>query len=507
MDDPSLVCFINSTDRTSARAEIRVEHARRVIAGAQLTPSNLREVKMFSNVPVFRWNEAEGECDLMEGYCEKEKVLVIPSKDYGKSFREAFEETGLDEAVERICKLLRDFRFPTEGDFLRAFACVLTPAAMQGGLLGKERAPYFHLTKEEQGTGGGTFCQMMGRLCGQRPRSISNLTQKEMDLAIGGWLMGSSDTIAYLDNITGDAIDKNANLASFVTEESYNARALYKQQFIDVTGRMLMGNSNGAALGDDMIARTVEICLHNRPDNYKYQDWNGEDGQEGLFNEISGNLPDYLGAIYRIFNEWHSDGCPKGKISGFRFKKWEKVLAGIIDYVFPEAFLMEGMDRRRQCLKSADQQMLRSLFKKVVEDEDSVGKQLAAACLARIELGRDAEDDRVGNRAKSLGRVLRKLWPDESEYQFDDLFGVKIEEDWAMSGNEKRYYRITPLERSEEVSHGAEIIDGMLERRRKSSSGGEVVPDCTGLASVEEVAVKAAVSSKVDADLSFEIAE
>lgn len=464
IDDPDHATFIrHSENGNRIRANVGFDHAKKVIAGARLYPSNLRHLKRFSKIPVLM--EAPSGAQVIEGYCPDRKILVLRKTGLSTPLVERMRQTTLSQAIHRLTYLLRDFYFISKGDFLRCFAALLTPAAVQGGLMGDTaRAPYFHITKEIQGTGGGMLCQLIPHLYGQEPHSMTKFDAKELTYEMGLWLSGT-DTIAYLDNVTGDAISRNSDLASFITEPKYNARVLFGQKHLDVTGKILMGNSNGATLGKDIVDRVVEIRIFKRPKGYEFTSWNGKRHEEAYRQYIKRHSISYLADIYTIWTHVLQRKDLAGETTGFRFGAWEDLLAQLIQLCFPGCVLMENMEDRRKVLRDAGHERLRKLFSTIIESDD-VAVPLRPIRLAEIE----AEDSgafpsSLRGKSISLGIALKKQFPEVGTHVFDDRFHVSVLNLIDDSNNDYRTYAITSLPQFERKYDPmkSEIMDGLLE--------------------------------------------
>jgi hypothetical protein len=180
-------------------------------------------VDTLAHVPVLVWSP--GGLKVITGYCREHKILAPEG------------EIDLPEpvtAAAELLELIRDFGFATPGAAGRAIAFMLTPALMNGRFPDSGRSPFFMVEKDQIGTGGGTFMQMLAAIYAAKPCSISPIDPKSALENLSKHLFGGINFI-YFDNIRGKLLTNLWFLESFITEPHFDCRAPYLHSSVDVT--------------------------------------------------------------------------------------------------------------------------------------------------------------------------------------------------------------------------------------------------------------------------------
>jgi len=130
-------------DGEDAPAICKKDEAEAILAAKSFTAS-LPPIVVRSQCPLLV--ESGGNLKVVAGYDRESGVLAMGCEP---------EQMTMQEAKHLISLLLRDFDFPTAGDYSRAAAGFISPALVLGGLLGEYRAPadYSEADKSQSGKG------------------------------------------------------------------------------------------------------------------------------------------------------------------------------------------------------------------------------------------------------------------------------------------------------------------------------------------------------------------
>jgi hypothetical protein len=106
------------------------ERTAKVILAADAFRDEIPRISLMSDCPVLV-ERSNGTLAVVTGYDEETGIFAQGEVD----------EVSLDQAVPMLMEIIQDFDFTEPGDRSRALASLVTPAIIQGGLLGAERAP------------------------------------------------------------------------------------------------------------------------------------------------------------------------------------------------------------------------------------------------------------------------------------------------------------------------------------------------------------------------------
>jgi hypothetical protein len=417
-----IVSFVDDRERCVFSQRVKgekvpatfTEAQARLVLGAWMNNMDLlRQVEVVSPSPVLAWDGEQAV--LVNDYCPKTRILATGDK---------LELPTVAEAVELLTGLLRDYDLPTPGDWGRTLALVITPALAQGGFLGKGRAPLFLVRKNKHQAGGSLLLRLVAGIYGWDPKPVPQSERPERMMEDLSRMLLAGTGYIYFDNVRGDLMKRLPALESLLTEPHFSCRAPYLHGEADVTRRVLAVSSNGATFSGDLASRTVEICLHKRPADYKFHDW----PEGGIEEHLAAHSTEYLGAVFALVAAWAAAGRPPGRnSSGFRFTQWERACSWILENCVEGLPLLDAKHGEAQeRLADPDYDLLRSLFRLAIEDESRC--EWTASGLG--ELGVEAgllEGTGESNRFK-LGKALKRRFPEDGEYSFDgDEFTVTRE--------------------------------------------------------------------------------
>ena len=433
LDDPDRCRFRTRNREGSLMPSNFTEADGRIFLSSWMNSLDLmRNVDVFSNVPVLAW--------------DGEKPVLV--NNYDPALRILASGQPLDqpppaEAVERLCRLLRDYDFETNEDMGRAIALLLSPALVQGGFLGKGRVPLFLIEKSAASAGGSLLLRLACQIYGMKPKPISKLDNRDKTVEDISRLLMSGAGFIYFDNARGRGLQELPELESLLTEPFFNCRAPYLHGEADVTRRVLAVSSNGAVFSHDLATRTVKIRIKKQPASYKFAEY-----KEGSIEDhLIANANYYLGAVFSLVKDWADQGRPAGKhLTGFRFTQWEQACAWILETHLDGMTLLDASHQDAQeRLADPNHDLLRNLFRLVVEGETR--GELTASHLAEIAAEAGLIDgDEQQNRLK-IGKAMKSRFPNDGDHWFDGShFQVTRETRTSLSGNghSVSYYQISP---------------------------------------------------------------
>jgi hypothetical protein len=408
-----IVSFVDNAERCifsqrgkegNVPATFTEAHARLFLGSWMNNMDLLRQVEVVSPSPVLAWDGEQAV--LVNDYCPKTRILATGGK---------LELPSVAEAVELLTGLLRDYDLPTLGDWGRALALVMTPALAQGGFLGKGRAPLFLVRKNKHQAGGSLLLRLVAGIYGWEPKPVPQSERPERMMEDLSRMLLAGTGYIYFDNVRGDLMKRLPWLESLLTEPKFSCRAPYLHGEADVTRRVLAVSSNGSTFSGDLASRTVEICLHKRPADYKFHDW----PEGGIEEHLAAHSTEYLGAVFALVAAWAKAGRPPGRnLTGFRFAQWERACSWILENCVDGVPLLDAQHGEAQVrLADPDYDLLRSVFRLAVEGESRCEWTASGLAQLAAESGLLEGTEEV-NRFR-LGKALKRRFPEDGEYPFD----------------------------------------------------------------------------------------
>lgn len=407
LDQPDRFYFVHGgggDGQVECVAKFEKKHAEVVLGASVDCAEVLRPVSVCSKLPVLVDDGAEG-CELVTDYSLEHKILVASATHYRDPI------THLD-AWRFLDHLVSDFSFTSSADKAAFLALMITPALAQGGFLHGRRVPFFVISKDQKGAGGGTACQLVSRLYGQQPAAIVVRDPGRVYESISRTLFGGS-SIVYLDNVRGHVLSDLPFLESLLTEPFFDGRMIYRHGQIDVTRVTLMATSNGMVLSEDLADRAVETRIQKQPSTHTFFQWPGGD----LPSHVERNQAFYLACIHTVLRAWVDAGRPLAPaVSGIRFKEWEAVLDGILA-MRPHDPLVMFPDGERGRRRMADrlsfpefdrvQALCTDLVKRGLDGQWLTARQIAELLDDRVTVNGDELD----HLAQVIGIMLTNFCP------------------------------------------------------------------------------------------------
>lgn len=341
---------------------------------------------------------------------------------------DAVPDMTLEKAVPLIEGLLGDFNFATEGDKARAIAALVTPALITGQLLGG-RAPIDLGEADEPQAGKGYRARVTASVYNAKVKSITERRGGgvgSMEESLGRALISGACYIC-LDNLRGK-VDSPA-LESFMTEDTFLARALRIDAFIDPRRVTIMLTSNKAELTTDLARRSSCVRIRKRAPGYQYRKY----AEGDVVDHIRANQPLYLGAVFAVVRAWHAQGCPRTAETRHDFRVWARTLDWIVQNLFHTCPLMDGHQQAQTRMANPMLTWLRDLAIAVLRQQRD-GQWMRTHALADVaetdgniqipglQEGQDMTSELVRKTVlQAFGKRLKQCFREEGEVAIDDL--------------------------------------------------------------------------------------
>ena len=343
------------------------------------------------------------------------------------------------QAVESLKGILCDFNFPTEADFSRAFASLISPALKMGGWINDDFP--LDMAEADKSQSGKTFRQkIVCRIYNEAPTSITISAGGvgSIDEKISGALLKGRPFIT-LGNIRGK-IDSQIMEESLRGSGRVNCRGYRQVGEVDTKPFLWQLSTNGAELTRDLANRAIVTKIRKQPDDYKWREFPEGD----LEMHIIKNQDFYLSCVFSVLKSWLEEGRPQTMESRHEFRGWSRAMDGIVQQC-GLAPLLDGHREQQQRTANPNLQWLREIA--LALPESDLGKGLSASFL--VDLGEDNFIEMPGNpRSKDepyikAGRILGKIFRDaESEEIEVDGFVVnrQVMVDYGDAGRSSKKY-------------------------------------------------------------------
>jgi hypothetical protein len=302
------------------------EQTAKLIAAAAAFRDAMRPIHVLTRCPVLI--ERSGSLIQVSGYDRASGILAAG---------DPAEPMDVAEARRLLSEILAGFRFATPADRARALAAMVTPALVFGGLL-RGRAPVDLGEADASQTGKGYRNKLTAALYAQ---SVKTVTQQRagvgsMEESFNMALIRGANFIA-LDNVRGK-ID-SPSFESFLTEDTYHARAPYREPVeIDPRRVVIMLTSNRADVTPDLANRCACVRLLKQPEGHAFAHYPEGD----ILEHVRANQARYLGAVFAIVRAWHDAGKPRTTETRHDFRPWAQVLDWITRNLLDAGPLLDG---------------------------------------------------------------------------------------------------------------------------------------------------------------------
>lgn len=248
---------------------------------------------------------------------------------------------SLEEAVDAVIGLLRDFQFHTPADRARAVAALLTPAMVYGQLLGESRIPMFLIEADQSQSGKGYFTELVAAILGERPKIVVprrggvGSFDEDFNAAL---LRGCP--IILCDNLRGPL--DSPHIESFLTAGGLFMVRTFRRAPADIDPRryIIFATSNRFESTADMENRIVRVRLCKRPQQYVFDRY----PQGHILEYVRAHQPFYLAAVFAILREWIIQGRPQTEETRHSFRGWAQSMDWIILNLFKDRINGRLMD-------------------------------------------------------------------------------------------------------------------------------------------------------------------
>ncbi len=302
------------------------EQTAKLIAASAAFRDAMRPIHVLTRCPVLI--ERAGSLIQVSGYDRASGILAAG---------DPAEPMDVAEARRLLSDILAGFRFATPADRARAMAAMITPALVLGGLL-RGRAPVDLGEADASQTGKGFRNKLTAALYAQ---SVKTVTQQRagvgsMEETFNLALIRGANFIA-LDNVRGK-ID-SPSFESFLTEDTYHARAPYREPVeIDPRRVVIMLTSNKADVTPDLANRCACVRLLKQPEGHAFTSYPEGD----ILEHVRARQARYLGAVFAIIRAWHDAGKPRTTETRHDFRPWAQVLDWITRNLLEAGPLLDG---------------------------------------------------------------------------------------------------------------------------------------------------------------------
>ena len=353
-------------------------------------------------------------------------------------------DVPLVEAIERLRALLADFDFPSEGDHSRALASLVAPALRFGGIL-PALAPV-DVAEADQSQAGKTYRHKL--IAALYRETLNFVVQKQggvgsLDESIGERLITGKPFVVF-DNLRG-------RVASTFFESALTAggrvpcRAPHKGTVdVDIRPFCFGATSNGMEATIDLANRSVITRIRKRPAGYQFKKWPEGD----LLDHVKTNQAYYLGCVFAVVTEWLRQGRPVTGETRHDFRQWVQALDAIGQTIFKAAPIMDGHEAHKARVANPALSWLRQVALDLVAQAKT--GWLTASQLSEVAsdadipipgIRPDAADD---DRARAIGRLMRRIFRETTEVEVDGLTVIRLEEYNEANRCQSFAYRVAP---------------------------------------------------------------
>lgn len=375
----------------------------RLLLAAREELERLPALRVLANAPVI---VADGnQPRIITGYDAATGTLVTGGKvEIGMS---------LEDAVFAVEEVFNEFQWGSLADHSRAIASFLTPALVNGNLLGG-RPPVDVSEADKPRTGKGFRQELIALAYNEVFQDITiGDRQDRLEELFDGVLI-SGGKWPRLDNIRGAL--NSQKIESFLTQDSYEARSAYKPvTHIDPRRCLVWATSNGMGLTPDLAKRSSIVCI-------RHQEGKRFENKKAMVREFQ---PGILGAALRIVAEWIRAGRPRTDETRHDFTWWCQPIDWIVRNYFHLPPIMDGHQELLARVSSVVQTWLRSTAY-ALRDEKRLGEPLTASSIAAVCLDHDIVIPGMPSHgterqaAQAVGQLMAKAFTGRNTVTVED---------------------------------------------------------------------------------------
>jgi hypothetical protein len=288
----------------------------------------------------------------LEGYDEHSEILIKPKQTLPAM-------PTLNQAVETLNELFKDFNFLNPSDKSRTMAMFLTIALTTGRVIAVD-VPMFFIEADKSQTGKGFLIDLLAAIFNLE---ISYVPKHE-GRGAGGQdesfyaALERGNPLVLFDNWRGKLSSEALEMYMTCRSGMFPIRLPYKEyRGVDPRYYTLVMTSNGCELTTDQANRTIFIRLRKQPDGYKFP--NHPEGS--LLEHARKNWKKYLAAIYTIGAEWIRQGQKRSSVSYNSFTEWSRIMNWIVQEIFKLPPLLQHMEEEKKRVSSPAMTFLRQL--------------------------------------------------------------------------------------------------------------------------------------------------
>jgi hypothetical protein len=373
----------------------------RVILKAREQMDKLPILRVLANAPVL---VADGNKPrIITGYDPATGIYVLGG---------GVETMPFEEAKEVIQEVFEGFAWTTEADASRAYASLLTPALVLGGLI--EGRPAMDVSEADDSQAGkGLRLDLIALAYNEQWRVIAAPSDdfgggnKQLEDAFDACLIKGAHWVR-IDNFRGEL--RSQKIESFLTESNYTARAAYLPNTpIDPRRRIVAITSNGLAMTQDLCKRCNIVRILKQNDR-QFRD---------IRSLVRCNQPKVLGAIYAFLEEWIRRGRPRTGDMRHDFRPWGQSLDWIVQNLFDLPPLMDGHQKLQKRVTSLDETWARQLALALGHAHKLGGpktaSELAAFCRDHgIGIPHEARNPDERQDARSVGLAMARVFGEKN---------------------------------------------------------------------------------------------
>jgi hypothetical protein len=258
------------------------------------------------------------------------------------------QEMPLEEAVDGLLGLIREYKFKTPDDKARAVAALITPAFVYGQLLDDAHVPMILVEANNSQAGKGLLLEIITAIYGEQPRIV---------VARNGGVGGSDEDFnaallrgcpfITLDNLKGSL--NSPHIEAFLTAGGPFMARTFRRAPVDVDPRryIVLATSNGFESTVDLDNRMIRINICKRRGDYNFTLYNEE-----LLDLIRERRSFYVGCVFSIVAKWIADGRPRTEEMRHTFRRWAQSVDWILVHVFKDKLKGRLMDYDAKTLAS-----------------------------------------------------------------------------------------------------------------------------------------------------------
>jgi hypothetical protein len=327
----------------------------------------------------------------------------------------------LASALALILDAIKDFDFLSPSDKSRCVASFLSPALHAGHLLGEVDYP-IDIGEADKPQAGKTFrFKLINAIYGETPYIISNRRGGvgSLDESISSALVSGLPVIlfenfrGFMDSPLLETCLRGVGIAP--------ARIPHRGEVqLPTTHINWQLSSNGIEATRDLGNRSIIVRIAKHASDFQFAQY----PEGNILPHIKANQLQYLGAVFRVIQEWWEHGRKRSKENRHDFTEWVQTLDWIVQEICGLAPLLEG--HTEAILRVSDPAL--SWLRQValaVEEQSRLSEALLAREIIDIcqALGIEVPGFRgfIGSEQllMHVGKILGRIFREESETKID----------------------------------------------------------------------------------------